>query len=207
MTAIFFRQLALALSLITLLPLCGCLGRSQPARFYLLAPIASIPPEEAAAEMKEGLRIGVGPLFIPEYVDRSQIVTRLSSHELALAEFNQWSEPLKESIPRTLGENLSSLLSTNYIYMYPWLGSTPIDYQIEMYITRFDAELGGNAILIARWTLLSGENKQVLLVKHSTITQPTGGADYADLVAAESQVLEQLSREIAAAIKAIAQGN
>jgi hypothetical protein len=137
-------------------------------------------------------------------VDRPQIVTLVGPHELDLAEFDQWSEPLKDSVPRTLGENLSALLFTQHIYHYPWTGSANIDYQIEVDITRFDADLGGNAELTARWTLLSGENKQVLLVKHSTITRPTGGAGYEELVAAESGALEQLSREIAAAIKLLA---
>jgi hypothetical protein len=205
MTERRFKPLAMLLPVIALLmALCGCLGRSQPPRFYLMTPISSIPAEGTAAGIKEGLRIGVGPIFIPEYVDRAQIVTRLSSHELALAEFNQWSEPLKESIPRILGENLSSLLSTDYIYMYPWLGSIPIDYQIWMDITRLDAELEGTAVLTARWRLLPGDSKEILLVKYSTITQPTGGADYADLVAAESKALAQLSREIAAAITSLA---
>jgi len=201
-----FRLLAPVLTLVTLVTLCGCLGRSQPARFYLLAPITGIPSEGTAAGLEKDLRIGVGPIFLPEYVDRSQIVTRVSPHEMGLAEFHQWSEPLPESVPRILEENLSAVLSTQYVYRYPWLGSTPLDYQVEMNITRFDAELGGDAILAARWTLTSGENKQVLLVKRSTITRPTGGTGYEDLVAAESGALEQLSREIAAAIKSFVQG-
>jgi len=206
MAAIFFRRLAMVLSLGALISLCGCLGRSQPTRFYLLQPIAGIPAEKTAAAKLQGMRIGVGPLTLPEYVDRPQIVTLVGPHELDLADFDQWSEPLRESVPRILGENLSALLSTQHIYLYPWIGSANIDYQIEVDITRFDADLGGNAMLAARWALTSGENKQVLSVKHSTITRPTGGAGYEDLVAAESGALEQLSREIAAAIKSIAQG-
>ena len=204
MAANLSRRLAKVLFLVTLISLCGCLGRSQPTRFYLLQPITASPPAAPAAGKVEDMRIGVGPITLPEYVDRPQIVTLVGPHELDLAEFDQWSEPLKDSVPRTLGENLSALLFTQHIYLYPWTGSANIDYQIEVDITRFDADLGGNAMLAARWTLTSGDNKQVLAVKHSTITRPTGGTGYEDLVAAESGALEQLSREIAVAITSLA---
>jgi len=205
MAAIFSRRLAMALSLLTLISVCGCLGRSQPTRFYLLRPITSLPAEQTAAGKVEGMHIGVGPLTLPEYVDRPQIVTLVGPHELDLADFDQWSEPLKESVPRTLGENLSALLSTQHIYLYPWTGSTPLDYQIEVQVTRFDAIRGGDAVLNTRWTILAGNSKEILLRKNSVITQEAGGIGYEALVAAESQLLEKLSREIAAAIKAIAQ--
>ncbi len=205
MVAIFSRRLATALFLVTLISVCGCLGRSQPTRFYLLQPISGIPAEKTAAVKLEGMRIGIGPVTIPEYVDRPQIVTLVGPHELVLADFDQWSEPLKESVPRTLGENLSALLSTQHMYLYPWTGSANIDYQIEVDVTRFDAAQDGDAALNARWTILAGNSKEILMRKHSVITQEAGGIGCAALVAAESGALEQLSREIAAAIKAIAQ--
>jgi len=206
MAAIFFRRLAMALSLVTLISVYGCLGRSQPTRFYLLQPIASIPAEKTAAVKLDGMHIGVGPLTLPEYVDRPQIVTLVGPHELDLADFDQWSEPLRESVPRILGENLSALLSTQHIYLYPWIGSANIDYQIEVDVTRFDAAPGGDAALSARWTILAGNSKEILVRKNSAITQEAGGIGYEALVAAESQLLEKLSREITAAIKSIASG-
>jgi hypothetical protein len=206
MQAIFSKRLATLLSLVIIIPVCGCLGRSQPTRFYLLQSISGIPAEKTAAGKSDGLRIGVGPLTIPEYVDRPQIVTLVGPHELDLADFDQWAEPLKESVPRILGENLSALLATQHIYVYPWPGSTPLDYQIEITVTRFDAARDGKVVLNARWTILAGNGKEILARKNSVITQESGGPGYDALVAAESQLLETLSREIAVAITSIAQG-
>jgi uncharacterized lipoprotein YmbA len=42
--------------------------------------------------------------------------------------------------------------------------------------------------------------------RNSAITQEAGGTGYEALVAAENQLLEKLSREIAAAIKSIVSG-
>jgi uncharacterized protein len=206
MTAIFSKRLAALLSLVILIPLCGCLGRSQPTRFYLLQSISGIPAEKTAAQKREVMHIGVGPITIPEYIDRPQIVTLVGPHELDLADFDQWAEPLKESVPRILGENLSALLTTQHIYVYPWPGSTPLDYQIEVDITRFDAARSADAMLNARWTILAGNGKDILMRMNSVITQKSGGQGYEALVAAESQLIDRLSREIAAAITTIARG-
>ncbi len=204
MAANLSRRLAMVLFFVTLISLCGCLGRSQPTRFYLLQPITASPPGAPAAGKVEDVRIGVGPITLPEYVDRPQIITLVGPHELDLAEFDQWSEPLKDSVPRTLGENLSALLSTQHIYLYPWTGSANIDYQIEVDVTRFDATQGGDAVLNARWAIFAGNGKEVLMRKHSGITREIGGIGYEAIVAAESGMLEQLSREIAAAITSLA---
>ncbi len=206
MVAIFSGRLIMVLSLVTLISSYGCLGRSQPTRFYLLQPISTIPAEKTAALKLDGMRIGVGPITLPEYVDRPQIVTLVGPHELALADFDQWSEPLKESVPRTLGENISALLSTQHVYLFPWLGSMPLDYQIEVDVTRFDAARGGAAVLNARWTILAGNSKEILMRKHSAFTQEADGIGYDALVAAENRLLEQLSREIASAVTSIASG-
>jgi hypothetical protein len=205
MTAIFSKRLTALVSLLFLIPLCGCLGRSQPTRFYLLQPLCSVPAEKTAALKLEGMHIGVGPITLPEYVDRPQIVTLVGPHQLDLADFDQWSEPLRESVPRILGDNVSALLSTQHIYLYPWTGSLQIDYQVEVDINRFDTTHGGEAVMNARWTILEGNSKEILVRKHAVITQVADGTGYAALVAAESRLLETLSREIAAAIKAIAQ--
>ena len=55
--------------------------------------------------------------------------------------------------------------------------------------------------LIVRWSLFGGKQKKLMGVKRSSIREPTRGAGYEDLVAAQSRALATLSREIAAAIK------
>jgi len=51
-------------------------------------------------------RPGVGPVTLPPYLDRSQIVMSDRANELNLAEFDQWAESLQTNFTRVLGENL-----------------------------------------------------------------------------------------------------
>jgi uncharacterized lipoprotein YmbA len=131
-------------------------------------------------------------------------VTRVSQNELRLSEFDQWGEPLKNNFSHVLAENLSILLCTDNIDFFPWRRrNIPIDYQVAMEVTRLDGKLGENALLRARWTLLGGDGKKVLLKRQSSFSELTGTQDHEALVSAQSRALADLSREIAEAIKTL----
>ena len=188
--------------LATLMMLCGCLGRSQQTKFYLLQPTLSLQTGKAVPA-KEGLRIGVGPVEIPEYLDRPQIVTRISKSEFQVDEFNQWAENLMYSIPTILAQNLSVLLTTDNLFVFPWLGSTQIDYQIKVDVVRFNAIPDGKIVLETQHTIFRGEDREILKKSLSSFTRPTDVQDYGSIVSSMSQVLEDLSRKIAETIMAL----
>ena len=81
----------------------------------------------------------------------------------------------------------------------------PIDYQVMLDVIRCDGRLGKDARLVARWSLLGGQEKKLLAVSRSSIREPVSGSDYAALVAAQSRALAKLSQEIVAAIHAASQ--
>lgn len=195
-------RLAVVAVMLCLVITAGC-ASTKPSRFFTLSALASSETRTEAGASTPGLAIGVGPVKLPEHLDRPQIVTRSSRNELRLAEFDRWAGPLKDDFSRVLAENLSILLSTNRISLYPWRRSMPIDYQVVVDVTRFDGEIGGDARLDARWTVFRGRDKEVLSMHTSRISEPSGAQDYAALVAAQSRALGRLSREVAEAIKVI----
>ncbi|MCH8148751.1 MAG: membrane integrity-associated transporter subunit PqiC, partial [Planctomycetes bacterium] len=128
--------------------------------------------------------------------------TRVSPNRLELAEFNRWAEPLERSFSRVLVDNLCILLATEQITLHGRENPTPPDFQILLSVTRFDGTLGGNASLVARWSITGIDGTVVTAMTKSTINVPTSAAGYEALAAALSQTIAELSREIAAAIKA-----
>lgn len=187
--------------LICFLMFLGGCASTEPSRFYLLHPLLSSDIEMQGETGEQGLKIVVGPVGLPEYLDRPQIVTRVSNSELQLAEFDQWAESLNPNIIRVIAENLSILLSTDLVFMYPWTKSSKIDYQVELLVTRFDGTLDDSVVLDVLWAILKGDSREVLFTRKSTLKQPTGGQGYGALVSAKSQALANLSREIADAIR------
>jgi len=208
MGRVLFRFLVVTLAVL-LWALGGCVnlgkGTQQTTRFYVLYSLSSPVTGTEAARPKRDLAIGVGPVELPQYLNRSQIVTRASRSELQVAEFARWAEPLEENLARVLAENLSILLSTDRIAVYPWKRWTPIDYQVTVDVTRFDGQPGGDVSLRARWTVLGDDGKKVLIRKQSNFSEPAGTLEYRDLVSAQSRMIAELSRQIAAEIKAVSQ--
>lgn len=190
------------LFVLLLMLLAGC-ASTEPSRFYTLTPMPGSDAKILSETVAQDVSIGIGPVRIPGYLDRQQIVTTSRQHKVKLAEFDRWAGSLKDSFVLVLSENLSALLSTDHVFTFPWRGSLLIDYQIEVEIVQFDGELGGNASLIARWTIFDVKEKKVLLVKKSNLTESAGAQGYEALVAAQSRALGHLSRDIATAVKSI----
>jgi len=204
MGPMIFRLMVIGLCVFTAM-LGGCLGggTQQRAKFYVLNSLySSKAPTETETAQNDWV-IGVGPVQLPQYVNRPQIVTRTSRNELEVADFARWGEPLGENFARVLAENISVLFSTDRVMVYPWKRSTQIDYQVVVDVTRFDGAVGGDVSMRARWTLLGDRGEKVFTKRNSRLSARTGAKTYEALVAAQSRMLVDLSREIAEEIKAL----
>ena len=181
--------------------LSGCLGgASAPTKFYSLAPMAGAPSGTSPAG--PGRPLGIGPVTLPAYLDRPQIVTRRGGEELTLAEFDRWSEPLKTAVPRVLADNLAALLGTDRISVFPWGKAQAGQVQIIVDVTQFEAVADKEVVLGARWRIL-GSDGQELALRRSSLSETTGGPGYDAIVAAMSRVLGAMSREIAGAVQEV----
>ena len=177
--------------------LAGC-AATQPTSFYTLAPVVE---PEVAKRSAEGLVIGLGPITLPQYLDRPDIVTREGANQMRLAEFHKWAEPLEPLLTRTMAEDLYALLDAGDVIPIPQRGDLPLDRVVEVDIGRFDADAAGQVVLDARWRIYQGDSETLLASGRSQVTQQGAPApDYAAIVAAMSQAVAQVSQEIASAI-------
>ncbi len=185
---------------VALAVLAGC-ATFTPSRFYILSPV---PADMAVRATGREAAIGVGPINLPEYLNRPQIAVRNGAYELLYSETHRWAEALQANFTDVLAENLALLIPTNQVAIYPWGRATMIDYQVMAEVSRFDADANGNVTLSASWKLVGGENREVIAMKKSTFTEAAGGSDYEQIVAAQSRALAALSREIAGAVRTAA---
>ncbi len=185
---------------VLLMGFSGC-ATTQSTRFYLLSSLPQPQTPATGQGEKTNLTLGIGPINIPEYLQRPQIVTRSSRNALELAEFHNWAEQLKSNIAQVVAENLSILLATDQVELYPWPLQSSIDYQVIINVIQFDRNPAGKAVLLAHWSLTDGRGQPVLMGETSHITVQPKGRDYESLVGALSKALADLSREIAGAIR------
>ncbi len=185
----------------------GCAGamKSPPSRFYMLSGVQEPGAAEAVGKDLSDVRIGLGSINFPAYLDRQQIVSRISPSEVRLAEFDRRAEPLTVNFGEVFRENLAVLLHTEFIIMHPWTRTANIDFRIVVDVSRFDAQPGANATLIARWAIFRESDGEILLIQKSVLTAPTGSADVKAMVTALSRTLDDFSREVAAVIQDVYQ--
>lgn len=190
------------LFLLCIILLLNSCGTTPPSRFYTLGAMSGSDTTQTTLEKHSSLHIGIGPVQFPEYLQRTQIVTRTDSAEINLAETHRWAEPLHNNFARILAENLSILMGTDKISLYPSRNWSDIDYQVVVNVWQFDASKEGEAILVANWSIRGKGGSELLTMKKSSFSaQLESTTSYTDIVVALSKTVGMLSSEIAAAIQ------
>ena len=179
--------------------------KPDPSRFFALASLPHTGQRAQDAAGTNAFALGIGPIKFPGYLDRQQFVTRISQNRFAVAENDRWAEPLEENFSRVLSQNLSILLQTDRIVAYPWERSQQPTYQVQVEVLRFELNAEQVVELWARWSIIDN-TKKTFSVKETYLTQPARDKSTEASVASMSELVSELSKEIAAAIRALTVG-
>jgi uncharacterized lipoprotein YmbA len=190
-----FVKVALRMGLLGLV-LGGC-ATSPPAQYYTLAPLQA--PDVKAASVP-AFTVALGPVITPDLLQRPQIATRASAHQIVFSDFHKWGGTLADETKRVLVVNLNVLLAGEHAAVTTDDMAIDPDYRVVVNINRFDGRPGGSVWLNAAWTLKEQKGKMTMAMRQSVIEEPVAGQGYPDLVSAQSRAIGQLSREIAAGI-------
>ena len=178
------------------LALAACGG--APARidyFTLTAPAATTVASQANA-----LSVHVGPVSVPDGVDRPQLVLRGAGNEVAIEDNQRWAEPLKDAIPRVIADSLAAELGTPRVMTSRQSASLDFDYRVAIDVQHFDSSPTEGASEDVIWTIRTKLN-QPPHVGRTVVKEPAAGV--ASLAEAHSRALARVSHDIAAAIRAI----
>jgi uncharacterized protein len=187
------RRWALAV-LLMLLSACGSAPKEQ---FYTLSSdgkgeLGSLPSQEYG--------VSVGPVYIPDVVDRPQFVLRMRGSEVRIVEQVRWAEPLTEGIARAVASNLAQSLNNARVSPRSQPGAGEGDYRVIVDVQRFDSALGEAATLDVTWTVRrvkDGEQQTGRVRAREAVT----GSGYDELVNAHARAIAGVSRTIAEAIR------
>ncbi len=196
-------MIRILLIIIAISLLIGCSSSSPVPKYYTLNTIPTDKNTEIYSVKDSDIVFGIGPVEIPDYLDKPQIVTRTAENELMLSEFNLWGGSLKIDVMRVLIENISSLLAPKKITIISWKTSVPEAYRIPIYLLRLDASANGSIFLKAKWGIVAKDGRTVVSIREFSITKPIKGNDYKDIVYAMSDVLADFSKEIVSIIQSI----
>lgn len=181
-----------------LVPLTGCIGGSTPpAQFYLLEPISESASSASGISTKP--MIALGPVRIPHYIDRPQIVTASGKNAYQLSEFNRWAESLDDNISRVLAQNLLRLAPVDVVLANASNRTRQAQLRVSVNILEFHVNPQGEAGLNVHWEILRGEDR--VLNRQVSYRSPASTTDYPVMVAALNDCLNRMSRELAASLR------
>jgi uncharacterized lipoprotein YmbA len=178
---------------LALLLMAGC-GSSPKANFYTLG--GSPQPVKTAATAP--YHVAIGPISVPEMLDRPQIVTRISPNQVTFNESERWAEPLKNAIPRLLAEQLAQRLEAR-ISVYPQAANDK-DMSLNLTLLHFESQPGEAATVELQWTLRrtrDGAQRE----GQARIREAVASSSYEAMAAAHTRALNRISVEIAEAIQ------
>ena len=175
----------------TALALTGC--ETQPKTRFFALSASTATPEPVTSD----LTVAIGPIDLPQYLQRPQIVTRPEDNRLVVDEFNRWGGSLEQEIDRVLTQNLGSLIGTQRIYSFPSRIVADVDYRISIYIRGFDGALGNTVTLDVSWSIIEERSASVIQTNRGRYQAVAEEGDYAAYAAALSRTLQQLGRDLA----------
>lgn len=181
------------LALVLLLSLAGCFS-SPVVHFYVLA---SPEGEDISARDREaeGPRVAIMPVSLPGYLQRPQMVVRQGDDvDIRIEDFHRWGEDLSLGIARVLSLTMTRDMRSRRGVAMPLRTGAPADYRAQVDIRRFEGAPGGKVQLEAAWSL-SRDGKT--LRDGVFRTEGEAGASMADMIEAQSDLLEELGSELA----------
>ena len=175
--------------------LSGCMRDSRPVQFYMLNADSGVADTARVSAASQGPVIGLGPIRIPEYLNRPQMIIAIADNQYRLSEDHRWAERLDQNISLALFKALPRQLGTDRIVRFPWSQRQVIDYQVGIDILEFNVNASGQSRLIAQWFI---KRKDLPTIDKRSIYQfPASTTDQAVMVKAQSQCLTKLGQEIA----------
>lgn len=177
----------------------GCIGSPRPEFYRLEASALDEPPLASRPE----LGLAVGPLDLPRYLDRPEIVSRQGPHGLLLASAQRWAGSLRGDILRVVADDLGALLGTPRVVTYPVQPRFPVAWRVLLDVRSFEGVRGQSVVLRVRWTIASGVDGHAVAVEESTVDEKVASDSWDAYVAAHTAALGVVTHQIAERIASL----
>ncbi len=176
--------------------LLSACGSSPPVRYFSLSTTIA-----GGEDADDAVVLGLGPLRIAGYLERSQIVTRGAGAEIKVDEFSRWAEPLTVALHRVVSTDVDNMMDGVIVVAFPFesVVRTQVDYRLLGDVVRFDADAGGRVILETQWGVAAVDSGEIVIREHRTRyeSQARSADDPAAVASAMNDALAKFSRDIA----------
>lgn len=185
-----FRRLVLAGALL----LVAACAASPPVRYYALE---ASPPEESAT--RTGRILVVGPVTIPEYLQRPQLVRRTPGSVLDVDDFHRWAEPLEDAVPRVLAQNLD-VLGTDFAATPAPARGVDVDWRLNAAVLSFEPDASATVGLVVQWSITDRAGSRTVPWRTDRYRAAAPAREPGAVADAMSELLARFAADVAAAL-------
>ena len=123
----------------------------------------------------------VGPLGVPEIVDRPQLVVRDGKYGVAVSEQERWATPLKDSLPQVVAMQLGERCPTARFGVLSYPATDEHASHLAVNFTNMDIDRTTGVTVVAAWTFRDDSGHVVARVSqgHARM-ESTKFSDYVD---------------------------
>jgi uncharacterized lipoprotein YmbA len=191
---------AVTLSFFMVTVFSGCRSMTPSVTYYTLSPMAQ-PSAETTATGGPAMVVGIRAVDLPGTINRTQMVTRSSPHQLEISSLHRWADYPNQLVQQTIGENLQALLPDARVVSAPWPMGLKPDVTVTFKFYELIGTTDNQVLLSAVWTITAAD--PALSGSHRlNLAEPITGKGYDALAAAHSRVLVALCRNVADTLKA-----
>jgi uncharacterized protein len=138
----------------------------------------------------------LGPVRVPEEVDRPQIVVSDAGSEVSFNEQQRWAGPLKDAIPRLLATDLSRDSPYRFVTVSSGTAGSP-KARVAVDIYRFEVSRTRGATVAARWLYVPQAQQAKQIAGDAVGTASIAQSGYAGLVDALQRATSDLAHQMA----------
>ena len=187
-----------------LLLLTACTS-SPPVRYFSLSSTVA----DGQQDPGDAVVLGLGPMRMAAYLNRSQIVTRGAGAEIKVDEFSRWAEPLAVAFHRIVSADVDNTMDGVTVLAFPWesVVRSQVDYRLLGDVIRFDADRSGRVVLETQWSITAVDSGEAVVPPRRTRYEAQTGSpdDPAAVASAMNEALAKFSRDIASEMQAVLQ--
>jgi uncharacterized lipoprotein YmbA len=189
------RWVGAALAFVAIAP--ACLGKTQ-VRYYTLAGGGVVAP---ARRGDVQYTVHVAPAVVPEALDRSEVVLRVSDTQVAVDDNHRWAEPLRTGIARAVAVRLARELDGAQVSASERAPQPTSDVELTIDVQRLEVSLTDGVILDVVWTARWANDGPIRAGRSAARARGAPPGDYDAAVAACGAALEVVGSEIARSVR------
>ncbi len=167
---------------------------SAPEQFYRLSA------DGPAILPATGTAVLVGPVALPTYVDRAELVFQSDDNQFQIPANVHWTGTLLENFTRVLATDLGRRLGSGNVLTLPAAPGFKPRYQVAVDVHQFHAISGGDAILDVSWRIQVPGTAEIIHQQNGSFHERIVGDGYEPVVVAESRLVAHLAQAIGASL-------